>query len=121
MKQPLNQSFLAANNADASLKRVSLNIKQPPKLCIYTMELLLNANALRAVQQRMRISEDNLMAEDKNVECRFLECDDCILDGTDALCDMAFKLGLACHRLVQSIPIINPLASSKQCEWSTKE
>lgn len=73
MKQPLNQSFLAANNADASLKRVSLNIKQPPRLCIYTMELLLNANALRAVQQRMRISEDNLMAEDKNVECRFFQ------------------------------------------------
>ena len=62
----------------------------------------------------------NLMAVDKNVECRFSECDDCLLDGTDALCCMASRLGLACHRFAQSIPIINLLISSKQCELFTK-
>lgn len=68
----------------------------------------------------MRMNENNLMAVDENVECRFSECDDCLLDGTDALCCMASRLGLACHRFAQSIPIINLLTSSKQCEWFTK-
>lgn len=66
-------------------------------------------------------SEVNSMAEGKDVECRFAECDDCIFDGTNALCCMVSRLGLACHRLVQSIPIINLFTSSKQCEWVAKE
>lgn len=61
------------------------------------------------------------MTEDKKVECRFAECDYCILNGTDALCCAASRLGLACHRLIQSMPIVNLFMSSKQCAWFTKE
>nr|DAH63893.1 MAG TPA: hypothetical protein [Caudoviricetes sp.] len=49
MKHLSNQSIFAANDADASLKRVSLNIKRSLRLHICTMELLRNANALRVV------------------------------------------------------------------------
>lgn len=57
MRHPSNQSDFAVDDVDACSRQICLSIKQPPSFRTSMMELPQNASALRAPQQRMRVSK----------------------------------------------------------------
>lgn len=57
-------------------------------------------------------------------DCYFDECKDCLYreHSDDLVCCAASRLGLACHRLVEELPIINRLIDGhKSCSWYQKD
>ncbi len=57
-------------------------------------------------------------------DCYFDECKDCLYreHSDDLLCCAASRMGLAWHRWIKELPIIDRLADSyKYCNWYQKE